>query len=86
MALNPQNVNTGGIAPNGPFHVPTLSMVLYPLTRGIGAARSLGSYEGHGAVGHGPTMTKIGAYTSPFAPSDLQSVSVLTDARNRVGF
>lgn len=64
---------------------PLAREVLFPLTRNTGLARQ-SVYEGVRAPLAGPASTRVGGYTSPFAPVDLMSIGVLTDARNRVGF
>jgi hypothetical protein len=57
---------------------------LFPKTFPLGY-RGL-SFEGYRPPLAGPAATGVGSYSSPFAPADLLSVGVLTDARNRVSF
>jgi len=44
------------------------------------------AYEGHGGVNRATNPMQVGAYASVFAPRDIASIGVLSDARNRVGF
>jgi hypothetical protein len=43
-------------------------------------------YEGHGGINKAIQPTQYGTQASVYAPHDLASIGVLSDARNRVGF
>lgn len=43
-------------------------------------------YEGHGGINRATNPAQVGSYASVFAPKDMASIGVLSDARNRVGF
>lgn len=43
-------------------------------------------YEGHGGINKAINPAQVGSYASVFAPKDIASIGVLSDARNRVGF